>query len=64
MDSPANDVRPLQPIVFLTAAIRAEVADLNRWDSAPVYSPFVSEKLNRIRLLCTELDRHAEGNPK
>jgi hypothetical protein len=59
---PANDVpRPLTPLVFLCAAIRAELEDMRRkCDAFPVYSPAVSERLDRIETLAAEIERHAE----
>lgn len=54
----ANDTRPLQPLTFLAAAIRAEVADLRMLDTRKEkWAP----QLARIEQLVAEIERHAEG---
>ena len=63
MTTAANDTRPLQPLTFLAAAIRAECADL---DSLLYAEPMthlartvVRERLARLTELCVEVERHA-----
>lgn len=57
----ANDTRPLQPLTFLAAAIRAECCDIvSRCN--PLTQPMQSG-LVRIIELCREIERHGEGNP-
>jgi hypothetical protein len=58
----ANDVRPLQPLTFLCAAIRAELTDARR--ALPSYGQATETRLDRIEDLLSEIERHAEGTPK
>lgn len=60
MDRAANDTRPLQPIVFLTAAIRAICSDIRSIDGDSMWT---DRLLTQLEKLADELDRHAEGTP-
>lgn len=59
---PANDTRPLQPLTFLAAAIRAECCDMV--SRLAILPQPVQAGVARLMELCDEFDRYENYRSK